>query len=54
MLEGVAGLTAALDPLDGRESVSSFYGPTAPVKVVPPSAPASTWTVLAGPGGNYL
>jgi hypothetical protein len=35
-------------------NASSWYGPSAPVKVVPPSPAASTLTVLAGPGDFAL
>jgi hypothetical protein len=35
-------------------NASSLYGPSAPVKVVPPSPAASTLTVLAGPGDFAL
>jgi hypothetical protein len=35
-------------------NTSSWYGPSAPVKVVPPSPAASTLTVLAGPGDFAL
>lgn len=40
-------------PVLARNS-SSWYGPSAPVKVVPPSPAASTLTVLAGPGDFAL
>src|SRR5580658_9802313 len=35
-------------------NASSLYGPSAPIKVVPPSPAASTLTVLAGPGDFAL